>query len=403
MGNQEVNNPHIIGLTGSFGSGCSYIAKNILKSKSNNYKFLSLSEVLGKMYKEATGNDPKEVDRRELQDFGDKTRDEKGLGHFADEIVSQIKKNSKPEDKWVVDSIRNPAEIRALREYSRNFYLFGIYADEERRWIRVQDKYDNDRRAFEEDDKRDKGEDTQKYGQRVGECFSEADIVLSNSNHIAAEGNDDFKSLSGKVGTYLERVEIPLSKKQPFGKEMLMTMAFAASQQSSCEQRKVGAIIVDKFGNVISSGFNEVPMYEKPCRDEYTKCYRKVLCEKFSETLKQKIPQVEGKEGEIIDLFRKHFKLLDYCRALHAEENAIINLARNGRSATLSDCVLYTTTYPCRLCANKIVSIGIKQVVYLEPYPDPKAKVILKKAGVKDEFFEGVTFKAYFRIYGEEK
>ena len=40
-------------------------------------------------------------------------------------------------------------------------------------------------------------------------------------------------------------------------------------------------------------------------------------------------------------------------------------------------------------------------VVYLEPYPDEEAKAILKN--VPTEFFQGVTFKAYFRLYGEEK
>ena len=105
----------------------------------------------------------------------------------------------------------------------------------------------------------------------------------------------------------------------------------------------------------------------------------------------------------IMELFRRKFRLLDTCRALHAEENTIVNLARNGRSVPLGQCTLYTTTYPCRLCANKIVNLGIKRVVYLEPYPDPEAKVILRAGGVTDEFFEGITFKAYSRVYGERK
>jgi len=97
------------------------------------------------------------------------------------------------------------------------------------------------------------------------------------------------------------------------------------------------------------------------------------------------------------------FKLLDLCRALHAEENAIINLAKNGRAVPLNQCTLYTTTYPCRLCAHKIVGLGIKKILYLEPYPDEEAKSVIRNAGISDEFFEGVTFKAYFRLYGEEK
>ena len=52
-------------------------------------------------------------------------------------------------------------------------------------------------------------------------------------------------------------------------------------------------------------------------------------------------------------------------------------------------------------CANKIVDLGIKHVIYLEPYSDDAAKIILGSAAVKDEFFEGVTFRAYFRLYGD--
>jgi hypothetical protein len=47
--------------------------------------------------------------------------------------------------------------------------------------------------------------------------------------------------------------------------------------------------------------------------------------------------------------------------------------------------------------------VGIRRIVYLEPYPDSEAKVILRSSGVSDEFFVGVTFNAYFRLYGEEK
>jgi len=115
------------------------------------------------------------------------------------------------------------------------------------------------------------------------------------------------------------------------------------------------------------------------------------------------MPEAVPKEANIKGLFRKEFKILDYCRALHAEENAIVNLARNGRSVPLEECTLYTTTYPCRMCSNKIVNVGIRQIVYVEPYPDEAAKSILKNADVKTQFFRGVTFKAYSRLYGEEK
>jgi deoxycytidylate deaminase len=144
-------------------------------------------------------------------------------------------------------------------------------------------------------------------------------------------------------------------------------------------------------------------MHEMPCSDVYRSCHRERLREDVLSALTAKGLVVTGRDQELKEEFRRQFRMLDYCRALHAEENAILNLAKNGRSVPLHECCLYTTTYPCRLCANKIVNIGLKRIVYLEPYPDQEAKHILKTAGVSDDLFEGVTFKAYFRIYGEEK
>ncbi|MCP4130178.1 MAG: hypothetical protein GY754_04270 [bacterium] len=110
---------------------------------------------------------------------------------------------------------------------------------------------------------------------------------------------------------------------------------------------------------------------------------------------------VKEQQMSISKLFKEKFKNLDYCRSLHAEENAILNIARFGSSAALSDATIYTTTYPCNLCANKIVQVGIKKVVYLEPYPMPEAKKILEKNNITQESFEGVLFNGYFRFKGE--
>jgi deoxycytidylate deaminase len=394
-------------LTGSFGSGCTYIGKNVLRDKSQ-YEFLSLSEdVLRPLFTEKTGKDAKQAGRRELQEFGDKTRSEHGPAYLAEQIIERIKadkaeQGSKP--GWVVDSIRNPAEIRALRRYSRNFFLFGVYAENEIRWGRVKDKYNSNRHDFDEDDQNDTGDENEDFGQHVGDCFYEADVVMVNDVAIEVLNNADFQALAGEVAKYVELVQKPLSRQQPLRRdESLMAAAYVLSQRSSCRKRKVGAVVADAEGNIISSGYNEVPGYERPCTQEYKDCHRDWLTAKFLEQIASEIADTKVDAGSLRVLFREHFKILDYCRALHAEENAIINLARTAPSVDLEKCTLYTTTYPCRMCANKIVNLGIKEVVYLEPYPDPEAKKILGKADVRDRFFKGVTFKAYSRLYGEEK
>jgi len=392
-------NPHIIGLTGSFGSGCTTIAQKILAK--TGYQFLSLSDALKLQFKKETGKDPDNVPRKELQDFGDAKRKEK-LTIFAEMVAVQIRGDKDSASKtWVVDSIRNPAEIRYFRALSRNFFLFGVYAGKEERWKRVGAKYHGKRDQFETDDERDSGEDTPRYGQKVQDCFSEADVVFGNQVHYNSEAAEAFGKLREEVLRYADLAGKPLSGRQPTPREMHMAMAYAAAQRSSCLQRKVGAVVVDGRGAVISSGFNEVPEGESPCSKAWGKCFRAHSREDFVGKVTKSFTGMAEKEKDFEKLFKEHFRILDICRALHAEENAILNLARTGRSIAAADCTLYTTTYPCRLCANKIANVGFGRIVYVEPYPDKESEAILKD--VKCEFFEGVTYRAYFRVYGEEK
>lgn len=400
----SVQNPHIIGLTGSFGSGCTYIAENILVPE--GYEKISLSDILKKMY----SNDKRTEStlRNELQDFGDELRKEKGSDYLAQQAIGLMQTDGTQDKYWVIDSIRNPQEIQALRDYSRKFYLIGVYADKKNRWERVEKKegagYTDDQNAFKRDDQKDTGKDSPIHGQRVSDCFYEADIVLENNTSFSTVDNVDFKKFKSNVLQYVSLVQNPLSNKQATRpKEALMAMAYAVGQRSSCSQRKVGAVITDEIGNVISTGFNEVPRGDKPCSDEYKTCYRDKCRQEFFKSLDKVIPDFDNLKSHVEKEFKSRFRVLDICRALHAEENAIISLARHGRSALAEECTLYTTTYPCRLCANKITQLGIKRIVYLEPYPDEEAKVILDAQNVKTEFFEGITFRAYFRVYGDKK
>lgn len=95
-------------------------------------------------------------------------------------------------------------------------------------------------------------------------------------------------------------------------------------------------------------------------------------------------------------------KLLDYCRSLHAEENAIFALSRLGSNVNFHNTIMYITAFPCNLCAKKISQLGIRRIVYFEPYPMKEAVKILNQHGVIQEPFEGVTFRSYFRIYEKE-
>ncbi len=273
--------------------------------------------------------------------------------------------------------------------------MIATWADQETRWKRVEDKYEHNRVTFEKDDARDSREKSEN-GQQVTLCYQMADIIIINNKEIRSVGADDFQALEQKTQRFIDIIE-GKDKFVPSEIETLMAMAYANSMRSSCSQRKVGALIIDNFGNVFSSGYNEVPTSERSCKKEYGMCYRKYLRTKFSNKLTE-IIQDEETKNNVIAVVNDHFKALDYCRALHAEENAIVNMARLGGSKNLNDATLYTTTYPCNMCANKIAQVGIRHLVYFEPYPQEEAKIILRTHRVEQIPFEGITFNGYFRF-----
>lgn len=376
----------IIGMTGPFGSGCTYIAKTFLEAA--GYRYLSLSDILRD---ELSGNG--DLSRTSMQDYGNQLREREGadiLAKKACEIIDQEKN-----EKWVVDSIRNTHEIELFKRQFGKFYVIAAWADQETRWKRVESRYDRNRVAFDADDARDSREN-EETGQQVSLCYQMADIIIINNKKIISAGTDKYTELETIVRRYVNIIEGTESF-APNEKETLMSMAYANSMRSSCSQRKVGALVIDDYGNVFSSGYNEVPSSERPCKNTYGKCYRKYLRDKFSDELTG-IVDDETLRKDIASTVKSHFKMLDYCRALHAEETAIVNMARLGGVRNLSDATLYTTTYPCNLCANKIAQVGIRQVVYFEPYPQKEAKDILESHNVKQIPFEGVTFNGYFRF-----
>lgn len=375
----------VIGLTGPFGSGCTYVAKEILLEK--GYEYISLSELLRKEIDDDT------LSRSEMQNKGNELRLQKGPGYLAELAVDIIRKSDK--QKFVIDSIRNTHEVDVLKNAFSSFCMFAVWASKDVRWSRIQSKYQKNMALFEEDDKRDKDEKDEN-GQQITLCYQMADIIILNETPIPTKEAGAFEKLKAVVEKYLSYIE-DRSPFEPTEIETLMSMAYANSMRSSCSQRKVGALIIDDFGNVFSSGFNEVPVSQRSCKIEYGKCYRKFLRDDIKSKIETELKS-EDIANKVSDIIKENSKMLDYCRALHAEENAIINMARLSVYTDFGKATLYTTTYPCNLCANKIAQVGIKKVIYYEPYPQEEAKKTLDAHNVKQIPFEGVTYNSYFKF-----
>ncbi|MCP4706506.1 MAG: cytidine deaminase, partial [candidate division Zixibacteria bacterium] len=71
----------------------------------------------------------------------------------------------------------------------------------------------------------------------------------------------------------------------------------------------------------------------------------------------------------------------ELCRAIHAEQNAIVQAATSGTS--IEGATLYCTTSPCVLCAKVLINSGIKEIFAGEGYPDDLSRKMLDEAGIQ--------------------
>jgi dCMP deaminase len=141
---------------------------------------------------------------------------------------------------------------------------------------------------------------------------------------------------------------------RPSWHEYFMEITELVSSRATCLRRKVGAVITrDK--RILTTGYNGPP-------DNIVHCDKRGGC------LRDKLGIPSGQRMEL-------------SRAIHAEQNAIIQAAKMGIS--IQDSTLYVTTHPCFTCAKMLINAGVKEIIYKEGYPDEFAKEILKEAGVK--------------------
>lgn len=137
--------------------------------------------------------------------------------------------------------------------------------------------------------------------------------------------------------------------------DIFMATAQVVSLRSTC-RRQVGAIICQE-SYIISEGYNGAPKGLAHCSD-LNGCMRQL--------------------NEVASGTRQEF-----CRAVHAEQNAIIQAAVQG--IKIKGGTLYVTTYPCSICTRMIINAEISRVVYDGEYSDPLSKEFFKEAGIPVE------------------
>jgi deoxycytidylate deaminase len=362
----------------------------------------------------------------------------------------------------IIDGIKNTGEVNALRQFPYFFLFSVHAKREIRCERAISDGRFKNEAEFNQADWRDQFEEYEYGQQVPGCSHLSDIVILNDGKIPKAAKTRRRTFIRKIYDRYIKLIDdLHESTRSrditPTIDEICMTTAYVLSKSSSCLKRKVGCVIVDvdsthssstivegkpqSYPFIISSGYNEVPLGSYSCiyHPNYEKCYRDYLQEEYAKTLKRcplcgteikikvECPFCKHKYTEFIkaceechkeidfifkcsncgeNIFNLYIpgsegapgKLLDMCRALHAEETALLKLAKPpGR--TSENLVLYVTTQPCNLCSNKIVLSGIKKVVYCEPYSMKEATEILENDNVDVVRFEGVKSSAFFRLY----
>lgn len=129
-----------------------------------------------------------------------------------------------------------------------------------------------------------------------------------------------------------------------------LQIARAVALRASCRRKKVGAVLADGDHRIVGSGYNGAPRGLPDCFQ--ADCDVRVI---------------DGRESCV--------------RTLHAESNAI-DFAHLGADSV----TLYSTVIPCRLCALRIIQVGIVRVVFEEYYESQGTKevaALFRRVGIE--------------------
>ena len=270
-------------------------------------------------------------------------------------------------------SLKRPEEVSTLRKiYGSGFYLIGIFATEEERLqylISCNTPQDKAKELIE----RDQNEE-HPYGQKTRKTFHLSDIFVRTTAY------------KHELDRFLQLVFCnPYVTPTP--QERGMFFAYAASMRSAQLGRQVGACLVAEGGEeLLSVGCNDVPkvgggLYWPGLKDRRDHI---LGCDSNDEEINRIVGNLEGKIGPYVQppqggkhpdlklIIKEVLGITEFGRAVHAEMDALLSCTRIGISPM--DATLYTTTFPCHNCTRHIISAGIKNVYYIEPYVKSRAK-----------------------------
>jgi len=332
---------------------------------------------------------------------------------------------------YIIDSLKNIDEFLLLRQiYGDTLCLVGVFAPDLMRTQRLKD--DSAIEAKDADLQkimaRDHGE-IATFGQMTRRTFVESDFFVCNDRK-----RDELRA---QLSRYLQLI-FDTAIHTPTTAESAMYKADSVASNSACMSRQVGAAIVSATGELISVGCNDVPKFggglyteddqnswddkEKKLLDKDNRCFKwgGNIC--HNELRRNTILTNIAKKIAGSDLVKRGANytdirallagtevdsLTEFSRSIHAEMEAILAVAREGRHS-LVGATLYTSTYPCHSCARHIVASGIKSVIYIQPYAKSLATVLHSDSVTEDladrtrvvfRQYEGVAPRNFLKLF----
>lgn len=376
------------------------------------------------------------------------------MATLINKLIKAWKSKSK-ECHICIDSLRNSLEIMFFKERYSAFYMVAIHNDDRHKY-RIKDRISNlitkDKQVSYNDvnliaqkvidlDKIEYGiedfKDGHFFAPDVENCIQKSEIHINNPGEKIDNINNVRRDTS--FYTMIEqwvKIKSLISHPgliTPSHEERCMQIAYNSKFNSGCISRQVGAIITDENNAIRSIGWNDVPKGSVPCNlrnlndvinvkkiDILDRSYSSFEMEQkeemyidgnnFSKNVREqfekKIPETESyglNHSFCFKSLHNKFENKDnqvHTRSLHAEENAMMQVSKFG-GQPLKNGTLYTTASPCELCAKKAYQLGVKKIVYIDPYPGISIKHILANGYNVPEckLFTGIIGKSYNKLF----
>lgn len=270
------------------------------------------------------------------------------------------------------------------------------------------------------------------YSPDVEKCIANSEIHFVNPNKDGRCEEPTFYSLNEQWLKYGSLILHP-GLITPSPEERCMVVAFTAKYNSGCISRQVGAVITNEFHSIRTIGWNDVPYGQIPCAlrniseltnpventrkiDGVYSQFEKSASTQFNgesfinvvssdyDKIKETSPSIEGLPysycfKSFVNKYGDN-KNQVYTRSLHAEENAMLQLVRYG-GESLKNGIIYVTASPCDLCCKKLYQIGVRKIVYIDPYPGFAIDNIIANGFKRPELklFQGATGATYHKLY----